>query len=263
LLVLRFQILDTPGFDGNNFNGEELALLARGAVPETVNLAINMDDDSLRQLRPESERNKHAIDSMLFCVPQNVLTHAGAIENLKVCCMMLKFSLSLSLSLSLDSPPISLSLFLSLSLSLSLSFDSPPISLSFSLFLSVILFPFLSWSHELMTHAYARAHPISSVSLQAKYSVLTRLGYNPLLLVTRVDDFDPSIRNEPMNNATANKLCDQAASIFGVDRRRVFYLMSYMTEQARSFELDRLIYSVLDAAVQAGDQHDELRAAAL
>jgi len=83
------------------------------------------------------------------------------------------------------------------------------------------------------------------------FSQLSRKGYNPLLMLTKVDEVNKNVRSTPNGNFSDLKdLTEKASKIFNIGTNRVFYNINYISEQQRTFEIDRMTYKILERVVE-------------
>jgi hypothetical protein len=70
-------------------------------------------------------------------------------------------------------------------------------------------------------------------------------------LLTKVDEVVPEVRQNPFGIfPDLNKIRDDAARTLNIGPRDIFYNVNYTVEKERSFQIDRLNYSILQEAAE-------------
>jgi len=77
-------------------------------------------------------------------------------------------------------------------------------------------------------------------------------GYNPLLVLTMVDELDPTIRANPSSpSAVIKGLREQAAAELGIAPRQVMYCVNYTSEERSSSAIGKNTLDILSSAVMS------------
>jgi len=88
------------------------------------------------------------------------------------------------------------------------------------------------------------------------FEVISKKGYNPMLLLTRVDEMHAKIRTAPNSNyPEVQELKQKAANLLNIAERRVFYNLNYISEKTRNFDIDKLNYSILEEATKCSIEY--------
>jgi len=92
--------------------------------------------------------------------------------------------------------------------------------------------------------------------ISENFELISKKGYNPLLLLTRVDEFNTKIRAAPNDNyPEVQELRRNAANLLNIAERRVFYNLNYISESTRNFEIDKLNYKILEEATKCAQEY--------
>jgi len=85
----------------------------------------------------------------------------------------------------------------------------------------------------------------------------TRLDVPFIVAITKVDTVVPAFRDKPNPKMPeVTQLVQQASVFFNVGANQVFPLINYWKETEKKFELDQVIYRILNQAVKvAGDRN--------
>jgi hypothetical protein len=83
--------------------------------------------------------------------------------------------------------------------------------------------------------------------------------YNPLVVLTRVDEVNRSIRTGASTTyPDLEQLRQKAANILNIEKFRVVLSVNYIDEEKRSFAIDRGVYKILEKAAAFGIQKAKL-----
>jgi len=92
--------------------------------------------------------------------------------------------------------------------------------------------------------------------ISENFEIISKKGYNPLLLLTRVDEINNKIRSAPnINYPEVQELKQKAGGLLNIAERRVFYNLNYISEKTRNFEIDKLNYSILEEATKCASEY--------
>jgi len=81
-------------------------------------------------------------------------------------------------------------------------------------------------------------------------------GLNPLLLLTRVDEIIPQVRINPLGNyPQLNSKKEKLAKLLDIPIRNIFYCVNYISEDKKSFELDKNTYKILERIVECASEN--------
>jgi len=76
-------------------------------------------------------------------------------------------------------------------------------------------------------------------------------GYNPMLMLTRVDEINESVRqNTSQVYKELEELKDKASKLLNIPPLSIFYNVNYVKEIEKTFEIDRLNFLILDEAIR-------------
>eukprot|EP01087_Luapelamoeba_hula_P015406 TRINITY_DN45_c0_g1_i1.p1 TRINITY_DN45_c0_g1~~TRINITY_DN45_c0_g1_i1.p1 ORF type:complete len:420 (+),score=73.50 TRINITY_DN45_c0_g1_i1:41-1261(+) len=79
---------------------------------------------------------------------------------------------------------------------------------------------------------------------------------NPILLLTRADEVDGSIRAAPHKpSADIIELKNQASRVLNIPFNRIFTTINYTTEKHKTFPIDRNTYEILETAIGIAEQN--------
>eukprot|EP01087_Luapelamoeba_hula_P021133 TRINITY_DN732_c1_g1_i1.p1 TRINITY_DN732_c1_g1~~TRINITY_DN732_c1_g1_i1.p1 ORF type:complete len:347 (+),score=41.09 TRINITY_DN732_c1_g1_i1:349-1389(+) len=79
---------------------------------------------------------------------------------------------------------------------------------------------------------------------------------NPMLLVTRTDEVDTTIRRSPDRPSTAIiQLKHKASRVLNIPVNRIFTTVNYTMERQKTFAIDRNTYEILDTALGIAEQN--------
>jgi len=103
----------------------------------------------------------------------------------------------------------------------------------------------------------------------SEFTKVVRLGVNPLVLLARVDEIEPTIRNDPSQpGQEVQKAVKQAAKLLGIPDANVIANVNYLEEHKKSFEIDRNLWIILHRVLSQSKhyleylQHQSKQAAA-
>jgi hypothetical protein len=95
-----------------------------------------------------------------------------------------------------------------------------------------------------------------------QFAKISNMGLNPIIVIARADEIDPSIRSAPMAKcAEVEQQRESAAQRFGIPLSRVHISVPYCAEEERVFDIERQNYKLINAALQAAVEFKSLSAA--
>ena len=83
------------------------------------------------------------------------------------------------------------------------------------------------------------------------------LGHKPIIVVSKIDICDPTMRTTCTPTAETQKLLDNVAQWLDVPPNMVLFLVNYIKEDERVFAIDRQNYKVLLKILQYSSQYAE------
>ena len=84
------------------------------------------------------------------------------------------------------------------------------------------------------------------VKLKAEFTKIKRMGVNPLVLLARVDELEPTIRDDPSApGETVQNARKKAAKLLGIGEGDVLPSVNYLEEHKKSFKVDRNLWIIV------------------
>jgi len=91
-----------------------------------------------------------------------------------------------------------------------------------------------------------------------EFTKVVRLGVNPLVLLARVDEIEPTIRQDPSSpGEEVKKAVKQAAKLLGIPDANVIPNVNYLEEHQKSFEIDRNLWIIVHRALSQSKHYLE------
>jgi len=85
------------------------------------------------------------------------------------------------------------------------------------------------------------------------FTDLVKSGYNPMLLITRVDEVCQAVRDQPNGNyPELETLRLKAAQLLNIGPRNVFYNINYTKEKEKVVGIDKMSWVILDEVMKRG-----------
>lgn len=92
------------------------------------------------------------------------------------------------------------------------------------------------------------------------FQILIKKCYNPMVVVTKVDEIFRELRQNPFkNSAMVDDLRRKVADIFDIPSNNVRYSVNYLEEAQRSFEIECLVYETIQQALENCRSFEEAR----
>ena len=92
------------------------------------------------------------------------------------------------------------------------------------------------------------------------FQILIKKCYNPMVVVTKVDEIYRELRQHPFrNSAKVDGLRRQVADIFAIPSNNVRYAVNYLEETERSFEIECLAYETIQQALENCQSFEDAR----
>ena len=87
--------------------------------------------------------------------------------------------------------------------------------------------------------------------IQEMFQSLIAKLYNPLVILSKVDEVCPAIRNDPLASVKeVEDLRKQTATMFKIGLNSVRYTVNYTQEEKRTFGIEALAYENIESALQ-------------
>ena len=92
------------------------------------------------------------------------------------------------------------------------------------------------------------------------FQILIKKCYNPMVVVSKVDEIYRELRDHPFTNADmATNLRRRVADAFAIPSNNVRYAVNYLEEQQRSFEIECLAYETIQQALENCQSFEDAR----
>jgi len=109
----------------------------------------------------------------------------------------------------------------------------------------------------------ALSDPEEQASTRNQFHKLVALHLNPIVVLARVDELNPRVREDPFeSHLDIQRARKKASDMFGIPLSRVQLAVPYFSETTRVFDLERLAYKVLELSMQAAADFKSLGEAA-
>jgi len=87
-------------------------------------------------------------------------------------------------------------------------------------------------------------------TIQATFQELIQLKYNPILVLTLVDQVCKAVRENPLgNHKEVDDLKEKTSTLLKIPPMNITYAVNYMTSDKKDFEIDRGTFKILQKAV--------------
>jgi len=87
--------------------------------------------------------------------------------------------------------------------------------------------------------------------IRTYFDKMAKARYNPLLMLTKVDEVNPQVRENPAAYYDdLEALRNKASSMLNIGLNRIFYNINYTKETIRNFAIDAMTYQILDRVVR-------------